>query len=97
MSQAKVDKYKSQKKNRKREQRKKEIAKMLWIIAGCVVFGSGLGFLLGKYVIYPNYMESSDSYSQNQSDSEFLEDLNWQILLQDMQDQSGENAAETAE
>lgn len=87
MSQAKVDKYKSQKKNRKREQRKKEIAKMLWIIAGCVVFGSGLGFLLGKYVIYPKYQANSDSYNQNQSDSEFLEELNWQIQQQDLEEQ----------
>ena len=87
MSQAKVDKYKNQKKNRKREQRKKEIAKMLWIIAGCIVFGSGIGFLLGKYVIYPNYIENSDSYNQNQSDSEFLEELNWQIQQQDLEEQ----------
>lgn len=86
MSQAKVEQHKYEKKNRKKIQRKQRIKSLLWLSAGCIVLGGGLGFLLGKFWIYPAYREQSGYYElspedQNQSDlnNQILQELNRQM------------------
>lgn len=86
MSQAKVEQHKYEKKNRKKIQRKQRIKSLLWVSAGCIVLGGGLGFLLGKFWIYPAYREQSGYYElspedQNQSDlnNQILQELNRQM------------------
>ena len=89
MSQKKVDRHKADKKKRKNKQKKKGMIQMVWIVAGCLVFGGGLGFLLGKYVLYPTYQEKKGDAVNQQSgtgfDDEFLQEINRQIQESDQQ------------
>lgn len=48
MSQAKVDKYKEEKKNRAKIIKRKKITKALWIIIGAMFVGACIGFPIGK-------------------------------------------------
>lgn len=80
MSQAKVNKHKNEKQNRKKIQKRKSIQKMLWIFAGCIVIGGGIGFLLGKFWIYPAYREKNGYTSELSPESQSQSDLNNQIL-----------------
>lgn len=69
MSQEKVNKRKSKKQTRKQIQRKKSIRNLLWILAGCIIFGGAIGFLLGKFWLYPAYEEQKEDaveYSSEQ-------------------------------
>lgn len=80
MSQAKVEKNKTEKRNRKNLQQKKARRNLGWIIAGCVIFGLLAGFCLGKYWIYPQYRNQSESEEDIVYDSQDLilelQDLN---------------------
>lgn len=48
MSQAKVDRYKKEKKNRAKEIRKKKIKKVIWVFVGAILVGGAIGYPLGK-------------------------------------------------
>lgn len=81
MSQAKVDQRKKKKKTKQQIQRRKSIQNMLWILAGCIIFGGALGFFLGKYWLYPNYQEQS-GYTEEvnaDNDGELLQEINRQM------------------
>lgn len=80
MSQAKVEQHKYEKKNRKKIQKKQKMKSLLWVFAGCIVLGGGIGFLLGKYWIYPAYRERSGYYSELSPEDQDMSDLNNQIL-----------------
>ncbi len=47
MSQAKVDKYKKEKKNRAKVQRRKKFTKVIAILLGACFIGAGIGYPLG--------------------------------------------------
>ncbi len=80
MSQAKVERHKYEKKNRKKLQKKQKIKSLLWVFAGCIVLGGGFGFLLGKYWLYPAYRERAGYYSELSPEDQNMSDLNNQIL-----------------
>ena len=48
MSQAKVDRYKKEKKNREKQIKKKKIVKSVWVIAIALFIGACIGYPLGK-------------------------------------------------
>ncbi len=81
MSQAKVDKRKKSKQTKKQIQRKKSIQNMLWVLAGCIIFGSALGFCLGKFWMYPKYQEQKEyeEAQEYQTDADELDELNRQM------------------
>lgn len=55
MSQAKVEKYKEEKKNREKNLRRKRITTMIWVLILAALIGAGIGFPLGKYLYKKNY------------------------------------------
>ena len=77
------------KKKKQNQQKKKSLHNLLWVLAGCIILGGGLGFLAGKYWLYPSYhaeeMYAKDTAGQSQSDiqSQELENLNRQIQNED--------------
>lgn len=86
MSQEKVDKKKQEKRNIKKTKRKKLVKQLLWIFAGCVVIGGVIGFLLGKFWLYPAYrdkegffVEAPDYDNQSEYENLQLQDMNRQI------------------
>lgn len=48
MSQAKVDRYKKEKKNRHKQIKKKKIVKSIWVIVIALFIGACIGYPLGK-------------------------------------------------
>lgn len=90
MSQAKVDKRKKNKKNRKKAERRKNLKKLIWILAGCIVLGGCLGFILGKFWLYPAYREKQGDYEDIEEEQQFYSDFNNEILQQ-LNDQMEEN------
>ncbi len=48
MSQAKVDRYKQEKKNREKQIKKKKTVKALWVIVIALFIGACIGYPLGK-------------------------------------------------
>ena len=50
MSQAKVDKYKEEKKNRAKTLKKKKVAKVIGILIAALGVGAIIGILLGKFI-----------------------------------------------
>ena len=82
MSQAKVDKHKNEKKNRKKTEKKKNIKKLLWVFAGCLVFGGIIGFFLGKLWLYPKLREEQGFYVELDEEQQRQSDLNNEILQQ---------------
>ncbi len=48
MSQAKVDRYKKEKKNRAKEIKKKKVIKAVWVIVIALFVGACIGYPLGK-------------------------------------------------
>lgn len=48
MSQAKVDRYKKEKKNREKQIKKKRITKSIWVIIIALFIGACIGYPLGK-------------------------------------------------
>lgn len=94
MSQAKVEKHKYEKKNRKKIQKKQKLKSLLWVFAGCIVIGGGIGFLLGKFWLYPAYREQAGYYSEISPEDQELSDLNNQIL-QELNRQMEESISNT--
>lgn len=47
MSQAKVDRYKKEKKNRAKEIKKKKIKKIIWVFVGAILVAVAIGYPLG--------------------------------------------------
>lgn len=80
---------KGKKKKRQNQQKKKSLHNLLWILAGCIILGGGLGFLAGKYWLYPAYhaedayMENAGGQNQSNMQSQELENLNRQIQNED--------------
>lgn len=54
MSQAKVDRYKQEKKNREKIAKKKKIKRMLLVFMCSCIVGIGIGYPLGKYLYKRN-------------------------------------------
>lgn len=54
MSQAKVDKYKKEKKNRAKNIKKAKIKKIVGIFVGALLVGSAIGYPLGKHMYKVN-------------------------------------------
>lgn len=48
MSQSKVDRYKKEKKNREKVQKKKRIVKAVWVVVIAMFIGACIGYPLGK-------------------------------------------------
>lgn len=55
MSQAKVDKYKAEKKNRAKDLKKKKIRKVVLILLAAVLVGAGIGYPLGQKLYKISY------------------------------------------
>lgn len=76
---------KNQKKSKRDMQKQKSRRNLGWILAGCIIIGGSLGFLLGKFWLYPNYKENagyesdSDSQTQWESENQELQELNRQL------------------
>jgi len=56
MSQAKVDRYKEEKKNREKDKKKQKIKKVLIIFLVALIIGGGIGFPLGRW--FYNYKKT---------------------------------------
>jgi hypothetical protein len=82
MSQKKVDKHKYEKNNRKKIEKKKQAKKLAWIFAGCIVLGGCLGFILGKFWLYPIYREKQGYYVELNEDQQEQSDWNNEVLQQ---------------
>lgn len=81
MSQTKGKKRQNSKQTQKQKQKRKNIGNMIWAIAGCIIFGSIIGFFLGKYWLYPKYYGDSnyDNVQEIDSENDELQELNRQI------------------
>ena len=95
-------KKKKKKRTRQQElQRKRSIRNLLWILAGCIILGGGIGFFAGRYWLYPNYEESKgvsattdDTQNQSEKNNQELQDLNRQLDQSDSGDDSELNPGE---
>lgn len=94
MSQKKVNQHKNEKSKRKELKKRKDFHKMLWICAGCIIVGITLGYLLGKFWLYPDYRASKNEsvYSQSMQDSTGLDSQDLQELNRQMEE--GQEAEE---
>lgn len=91
MSQKKVDKRKNAKKNRKKMEQRKNLKKLAWILAGCIILGGCLGFILGKFWLYPAYREKQGYYEDMDVEQQNYSDLNNEVLQQ-LNDQMEEDS-----
>ena len=55
MSQAKVDRYKEEKKNRKKIQKKKKTKQVVEVLVCAAILGALVGFPLGRHAYQKNY------------------------------------------
>lgn len=60
MSQAKVDKYKEEKKNREKNVKKARVKKVAGVLAGAAIVGMIIGFPLGR-IMYNHYYEDKQN------------------------------------
>lgn len=61
-------KKKMTKKDRQNMERKKSMKKLAWILAGCIVLGGSLGFILGKCLLYPAYQQQHEDYEDTEEE-----------------------------
>ena len=82
MSQKKVDQHKYEKQNRKKLENKKKAKQLGWVFAGCIVFGLIIGYVAGKFWLYPIYREKEGYYIEATPEQQYESDLNNAILQQ---------------
>ena len=62
MSQAKVDRYKEEKKNRKKIQKKKKAKQVVEILVCAAILGALVGFPLGRHMYQKTYEKEKNIY-----------------------------------
>ena len=83
MSQAKVDRYKAEKKNRSKVMKKKKIRNIVLLMLAVLFISMGIGYPLGQYLYKVSYEKRMENATISAMSYDYWFNINWEAKYGD--------------